>query len=370
VLYHYASGHQHLAQGAPVIDDSSTFALGSAGKFITHIAALQCVDRGLIKLDEPVYSYLPELEKLEVISRNQGPDASTRPFILQPPSKNITLRYLLSHSSGIAHESHPLIKEWRASTGQAPKQDFHPTANWESDTFRLSNTEPFSTPLLFEPREGWMYGASIEWTSLLISRLTKQRLQQYIQENIFNPLGMTSSTYQPQTHPELAARALQMVRRDGDRLLPVNYPLKELIVSVPDLGILLADLISPSSLLLEAETQDLLFMPQFESESRAREYIRRDAENYAAPAGIPETMHEAPVNHSLAALVVEEELPLSHMPLGSVTWNGMPNVVWAMHKEREIGVVFATQLLPVDDGKTVEIMMEFMRGVWETFGKV
>jgi len=332
--------------------------LASAGKFITHIAALQCVERGLTTLDEPVYSHLPELGNLKVISQNQGPDASARPFLLRFPTKNITLRHLLSHSSGIVQECTPLIQKWRASNSEEPKANYSPYMDFQAKDYR-PNEEAFSTPLLFEPGEGWMYGASLDWTSLLVSRLTNQTLGKYIRENIFNPLGMASSLYDPQNYPEISSRILQMVRREGDSLLPANYPLRELVSSVSDLGNLLSDLMSPSSKLLKEG---------FALSSSALSYIRHDTENYAAPAGIPPTQMEAPVNHSLAALVVEEELSLSHIPAGTVTWNGMPNVIWAMNREKGLGIIFATQLLPVDDEKTVDLAMAFMRGVWDTFG--
>jgi CubicO group peptidase (beta-lactamase class C family) len=340
--------------------------VASAGKFITHIAALQCVERGLITLDEPIYSHLPELDNLKVISQNQGSNASTRPFLLRSPTKKITLHHLLSHSSGIVQECTPLIQKWRASNGEKPKGNYSPYMDFQVKDYR-PHEEAFSTPLLFEPGEGWVYGASLGWTSLLVSRLTNQTLGKYIQENIFNPLGMTSSLYDPQNHPYISSRILQMVRREGGTLLPANYPLRELVSSVSDLGLLLSDLMSPSKL-LKQENLDLVFAPQFAPSSSALSYIRHGTENYAAPAGIPISQTEAPVNHSLAALVVEEELSLSHMPAGTVTWNGMPNVIWAMNREKGLGMIFATQLLPVDDENTVDLAMAFMRGAWDTFG--
>ena len=327
---------------------------------ITHIAALQCVERGLIGLDDPVETHLGGLAKLRILSRNEGPDDVAQPFLLRPSTKKITLRHLLTHSSGLCQESNPLIQEWRIWTGCEPKPDDHPSDQ------RLIGHDEYDNPLLFEPGEGWLYGANIGWTSVLIARLTKQRLEDFVQENIFDPLGMASATYKPQDHPELSARALQMVVRHEARLKPAKYPLRELICSVPDLANLLVDLISPSSKLLKPELQDLLFAPQFPRSSAALSYIRRDTENYAAPAGIPTSMSEAPVNHSLAALVVQEQLPFSHMPAGTVTWNGMPNVIWAMHREQGLAMVFATQLLPVDDEKTVDIAMTFFRGAWDS----
>ncbi|MCJ1313764.1 hypothetical protein MMC25_007444, partial [Agyrium rufum] len=360
-LYQHASGFQTLDPDALSISPDSTYALGSAGKFITHIAALQCVERGLISLDEPVYTHLPELKTLDILSKNEGSDASARPFLLRPPTKKITLRHLLNHSSGICLESERLVTEWRRSTGQTePIADYQPTASLLSDNF--------TTPLLFEPGEGWLYGANIGWLSAFVSRLTNQRLDEYIQENIFDPLGIKSTTYKPQDRPELAAKALQMVwRQDNRPLQAAKYPLQELISSVSDLSSLLADLISPSSKILNRTSQDLLFAPQFAPSSLALSAIRSDTENYAAPAGIPSDMKVAPVNHTLAALLVEERLPLSHMPAGTVTWNGMPNFIWAMHREKRLAMVFATQLLPVDDKKTVDVAMAFFRGVWDKY---
>jgi len=179
-----------------------------------------------------------------------------------------------------------------------------------------------------------LYGASIEWTGALVSRVTKQLIGKFILENIFNPLGMTSSNYDPQNHPEISSRLLQMVWRDGDRLLPAENQVIGLVSSVPDLCALLADLMSSSSKLLKKEHLDLLFEPQFAHGSPSLSYIRSGTGNYAAPVGVPISMKEPPINHTLAALVVEGELPLSHMPAGTVTWNGMPNLIWAMHREK------------------------------------
>jgi hypothetical protein len=69
----------------------------------------------------------------------------------------------------------------------------------------------------------------------------------------------------------------------------------------------------------------------------------------------------------MGGLVAEETLPLSHIPTGSVTWNGMPNVVWVMNREKGLGLIFATQLVPVDDPKTVGVAMHFFRDAFDHF---
>lgn len=60
--------------------------------------------------------------------------------------------------------------------------------------------------------------------------------------------------------------------------------------------------------------------------------------NYAASAGIPARMKEAPANRCLAALVIEDEILISSMPADTVTWNGIANVFCAMHRKKGIGM--------------------------------
>jgi CubicO group peptidase (beta-lactamase class C family) len=330
--------------------------LGSAGKFLVHIAALQCVDHGLITLDEPVDSHLPELKNLEVLSKTLSSDTASRQYELKPPTKKISLRDLLAQSSGIAREYNPLLRGWRASRGEEPKQSSQPI------------NEDYSTPLVYEPGEGWIYGANIEWVAILVDRLTKQSMPKYVKENILDSLKMSSTVFQPEYHPDLSSRLLQMVRRDAKQLLPADNAVRGLISNGPDIASLMADLMGSSSKILKEESAQLLFEPAFAPSSSALSALRQDTENYAACAGIPLDAKEPPVNYSVVGLLVEDTLPLSHLPKGTATWNGMPNVIWAMNKERNLGMIFATQLVPVDDAKTMEIAMTFLRNAWQKFG--
>jgi CubicO group peptidase (beta-lactamase class C family) len=224
---------------------------------------------------------------------------------------------------------------------------------------------PTASALLFEPGEGWDYGTSVNWTALLVSRLTGKTMTEWVQEHTFDPLGMKSSTYYPAKHPELCDRLLKMVQRNREgKLKAVEQEVRGLISSVPDILTLLADLMSPSSKILSQENQNLLFTPQLTHLSASLLSLRKDTENYAAPAGIPQDTKDPPVNHSLAALLVEGELPISHMPIGTLTWNGMPNVIWAVNRNLGLAAMFATQLLPVDDEQAVELAMEFFKTAW------
>ncbi|KAH8661992.1 beta-lactamase/transpeptidase-like protein [Xylariales sp. PMI_506] len=355
-LYSHTSGRQSLDPDAPFVDPASTISLGSAGKIITHIAALKLAELGVVGLDEPVYTHLPELEKLEIISPGQKEGEQ---FTLSAPTKKITLRHLLTHSSGLSGGEGPLIEAWRASAAGSKEfpEDAHPIAKM------------FSAPLLFEPGEGWCYGHSIYWAQLLVARASQRRFAEYIQEIVFDPLGMKSSTYMPQIHEDVKSRLLQMVQRreDGSLAVASEAAVGGLACSVQDIGLLLGDLLAPVSKILSKESVDLLFEPAFAPSTPGLGNIRQDHETYAATIGWQQGEGQAPVNYSCGGLVIEDQLAVSGLPAGTVTWNGMPNVIWAMNREVGIGMVFATQLLPVDDPKAVGLMMEFLRAAWSTF---
>lgn len=361
MLYHHASGRQSLDTDAALLNPDSTIVLASAGKFITHVAALQLVERGKVSLDEPVYNYLPELEALPLVTRSGA--AGDKSLLVRRPAKAITLRHLLLHTSGLSDPEVPLVSEYLASDSVE-----EPKIAEDADAI----VKHFSIPLIFEPGQGFAYGHSIHWTQLLVKRLSDGgNFVKHIQEHIFAPLSMESSTYAPQANADIWDRRLRMVERDGDRLIPADDASQGLTCSMLDFGGVLSDLVSPVPKLLgQKQHVDLLFAGQLTPSSASLDNLRADHENYKFCAGTPTAGRTAPiVNWSAAGLVVEdEELPLSRMPRGTVTWEGMPNVLWAMNREKGLGIFFATQLLPVGDKKANTLALEFMSGAWNKLG--
>ncbi|KAJ7261313.1 beta-lactamase family protein [Mycena haematopus] len=376
VLYQHAAGNQSLSPSAPPVNADSTMTLGSAGKFITHIAALQCVDRKLLILDEPLSQWLPELDTLQIIE----PSDAEPGYVLRPQTGKVTLRHLLTHASGLGGEDDPLVERWRAS----PAGVEHTAATANAHVI----VKLFAHPLLFEPGAGYRYGGSIYFTQLLVTRIMGQRLGEYVQPNIFTPLGMENSTFLPQERKDVLEKLLQKVERTPDGLVAFDEETRDVTVSARDLGVLFADLLGPTSKILSKESVDQLFTPQFGEGSKALADLRgeKEGETYAPQLQLPapvlvDGVPTLPVwdlegkglvlNWTLAGLLVEGNhgLPLG-MPPGTLTWNGMPNVVWAMHRERGVALVFGTQLIPVDDEKVVKIHLEFFKAAWATYGSV
>lgn len=172
--------------------------IASCTKLMTSISALQLVERGLVSLDDPVYKHLPELESRTVI---KGFTDAGEP-IEEKHTKPITLRNLLSHSSGLAYEFiHPVNQAWLKYHNRAPASSGN-------------LVERFSYPLVFEPGESWAYGPGIDFAGLLIERISGQTLEDYMKANIWTPLGIKDMTFSLSSRPDLAARLADMSARN------------------------------------------------------------------------------------------------------------------------------------------------------------
>ncbi|MCU1335239.1 MAG: beta-lactamase [Bryobacterales bacterium] len=173
ILYSGAFGKRDSASGIDVRPDS-IFAIASMTKALTSVAAMQLVERGKLKLDEPAAKYLPELGQIQVL---EGFDPAGKP-VLRPAMKPITLRHLLTHTSGFAY----------------------PT--WSEEMFKYTQTAPIPpgavaplVPLVFEPGTRWQYGYSTDWTGRLVEAASGLTLEQYFDRNILQPLGMNDTGF-------------------------------------------------------------------------------------------------------------------------------------------------------------------------------
>jgi methyl acetate hydrolase len=169
ILYSGAFGTRD-SSGPPVGPDS-IFAIASMTKAITTVAALQMVEQGKVKLDAPVSEYLPQLAKLEVL---EGFDAQTGEPKLRPAGTPVTLKHLLTHTSGFCYDI------------------------WEPLMFRYTSqvkTVPEVPPLMFEPGARWQYGTGVDWAGRLVEAVSGMNLEQYFQSKILGPLDMRDSSY-------------------------------------------------------------------------------------------------------------------------------------------------------------------------------
>jgi methyl acetate hydrolase len=174
ITYQGAFGKRDVAASGARATPDSIFAIASMTKAITSTAALQLVDQGKLKLNDPVSKHIPEFAKLEVL---EGFDKSGKPN-LRPVRTPVTLKHLLTHTSGFCYDTWSgEMVEYEKHGGKAPV-----------------GVAPL-VPLMFEPGQRWQYGYSLDWTGRLVETVSGLTLEQYFQRNICEPLGMKDTSF-------------------------------------------------------------------------------------------------------------------------------------------------------------------------------
>lgn len=118
-IFHLAAKGQTSVdpKTARPLTTDTTFWIASCTKLLTTVAALQCVERGQLSLDEDVSSILPEWSAPDILI---GFDDAGQPRLAKA-TKKITLRLLLTHSSGMGYDFlSPDLKRWREAQGEPP----------------------------------------------------------------------------------------------------------------------------------------------------------------------------------------------------------------------------------------------------------
>ncbi len=195
-IYAGAFGRRDLSQPTPMSLDT-VFYLASMTKAVTSVAAMQLVEQGRLSLDAPIGEVLPALAAPNVL---HGFDAAGEP-ILRPATAPVTLRRLLSHSSGYGYVTwNAELLRFHERTGIATIP-----ANWE---------EMQRIPLMFEPGTKWNYSISTDLVGRAVEAASGQALEPYLRAHVLDPLGMhdTAATLSP----ELRARAARVHARLAD----------------------------------------------------------------------------------------------------------------------------------------------------------
>jgi CubicO group peptidase (beta-lactamase class C family) len=195
VIYEGAAGPRRVDENGDVTPDT-LLRIASMTKMVTTVAALQLSDRGVVDLDAPVDTYCPEFGTVQVLD---GFDGDTPR--LRPPSRRVTVRDLMTHTSGLAYWFwSPEIIHWQEVTG---------TPNVLSGSNAI-----FTAPMVADPGTRFQYGINTDWLGRVVEATSGLALDKYFAENIIEPLGMTKTTFQPTD--EERAGAVPVHQRDED----------------------------------------------------------------------------------------------------------------------------------------------------------
>jgi CubicO group peptidase (beta-lactamase class C family) len=170
VLFEGAAGKLDVAHDVPMPVDA-IFNIASMTKPVTSVGIMMLLEQGKLQLDDPVSKYLSGFDNLKVITRFNEADGT---YETRPAKRAMTIRHLLTHTSGIGYAfCNPIV---------ARLQKGNQKSEWE-------------IPLLSDPGDKWNYSASTRVLGLVIEKITGGTLETWDQERIFKPLGMVDTSY-------------------------------------------------------------------------------------------------------------------------------------------------------------------------------
>ena len=211
------------------IDD--IFRIASMTKAITSIAVIKLWEEGKIGLDDPIEKYIPEFKDTKILKSFNQEDST---FTAEKVLKKITIRQLLTHTSGIGYDfidRNPSIK----AIYHKEKQSFMKNGVMcfcDEDVSIGETIKKLSVvPIHHEPGEKFTYGIGLDVLGYMIEIVSGKKLNQFFKEEIFDPLNMNDTYfYLPD---EKADRLVPVQTKNNedweifqDNRFNVNYPIE------------------------------------------------------------------------------------------------------------------------------------------------
>lgn len=171
------------------------FRIASMTKAITSVAVLKLWEDGRINLDDPIEKYIPEFKDTEILKTFNEKDSS---YTSKPSTKKITIRQLLTHTSGIGYDfidGNPSIK----AIFHKKKQSFMKNGVMcfcdEDVTIGEAIRNLADVPLHHEPGEKFTYSMGLDVLGYMIEIVSGKKLDVFYREEIFDPLDMNDTYF-------------------------------------------------------------------------------------------------------------------------------------------------------------------------------
>ncbi|CCT72767.1 related beta-lactamase [Fusarium fujikuroi] len=348
-LFSHAAGKRGLDSSEPMTVDN-VFWLASSTKMVTGIAIMHLVEHGGLNLDDAdqLESLIPELKDIQV-AQSDG--------TLAPKTSRITLRMLLTHTSGFGYSIfNKLLLPYAEEIG--------------SD--EASPQFPFlKMPLAFNPGEDFAYGSGIDVAAIALERASGLALGGYLDKHVFGPLGIKDISFVPSQ--SMRGRLASMHQRDSNgNLLVRDSPFKanaevdlnsaEAVAAVEHSGggglfatpQEYANSRTGKQVLSKSIIDDMFTnqIPQFPNFARAGLQSARPDLTHEIPEFYP-VPGNPPQGWGLTFLMSNGGATGRSTKTGH--WAGLPNVWWWCDPETGVAGIVATQILPFGDPKVLEL---------------
>lgn len=188
IVYHEAKGMADVASSQAMAKDQ-IFRIASQTKAITSTAVMMLWEEGKFKLDDPVSKYIPEFANPQVLAGFKYSDTT---FTTKPSTKEITIRHLLTHTSGIGYGVIDGNEQMKMIYGKAGIVDLYTTKDVKiSDNIK----KLAKLPLHHEPGAKFTYSEGLDVLGYLIEIASGMPFDQFLQTRLFAPMGMNNTGF-------------------------------------------------------------------------------------------------------------------------------------------------------------------------------
>lgn len=336
----------------------TVFRIASMTKAVTAAAAMQLVEQGRIGLEQPMKEIAPVIGDAEVLT-GFADDGTPQ---TRPPARDITLRHLLTHTSGYSYD---LFNQRVARYMEHHGLPSIATCLYDS----------LRAPLVFDPGTAWEYGIGIDWAGRIVEIVTGLPLGDYLEQHLTGPLGMGDTAFAPSD--DMTARLVQASARGEDgraQAIEFEFPADaDFHMGGGGLCSTGADYLRFTRMLLnggELDGQRVL----------AEKTVALMGENHIGDIEVPPFESDNPAmalsgdifpgqiaRWGLSFALNTEDVP-GGRAAGSLTWAGVHNTFYWVDPARNMTAVLMMQLLPANDPGVLETLVGYEQALYAGLG--
>src|SRR5262245_6497949 len=346
VLYHEAFGKQNVAKNLPMAKDT-IFRIASMTKAVTSVGVMQLVEQGKVGLDDEISKYLPRLKSPEVLSKV---DERAATYQTQPAKRPITIRQLLTHTSGIGY-------------------------SWSDHGLAIAQKKPGATndselPLVNEPGAQWTYGASTRVLGELVEKVSGEKIDAYLDTHVTTPLGMRDTTY---TVPKAKySRVVTLNQKANGKIAETQNP-DPIPATIRGDGGLFSTATDYSRFVQMILNKGQLGTVRILKEATVAEMGRNQIGSVKVrlqPSAEPLRSKPYPLGagEDVWGLGFQLAAPKTPNPSmrspGSMSWAGINNTFYWIDPQKQVGAVILMQMLPFYDEGAIRALQGFEERVY------
>jgi methyl acetate hydrolase len=348
-----ADGKGIVYEAAYGANKEAIFAIASMTKPITSVAAMQLVEAGKIKLDEPAATYLPELAAVRVLDNGT----------LRPPKTPLTVRQLLTHTAGFGYEF-------------MRKELFDLVAKKQLPSMMAGGDAFLGAPLLHDPGTRWEYGINTDWLGRLIETVSGRSLEVYFRENIFTPLQMADTYFDVPAGKQARIVGRSQRRADGGLDAQPALPAKPstflsggggLFSTAPDYLRFVRAMMAGGQL-----DGRRVLSPQSVAEMRKNQIgdlTLRPFSSVLPQLAVDGAALPGALDKFGLGFAVNSQTTDTPRGRNTMVWAGIYNTHFWIDTENQIGAVLMSQMLPGGDPIALKLVEDFDRRVYAVMRK-